>query len=840
MAAANPVAEYLLTEGAGLVINDSVGNNNLALILRGDDSWLAGAGRGGISSTEIGGAGGAVTALSASIRDIATNGSIGSSFANATQMSIVLVIEPLALASSKGENLFRLGVDGPAWGDVEIVHGSGITLQWGRAGDTGGGSIAFQNYSLLDGAQNSPFVVILTIDTSQELLENRARAWYNTTEIPQAVSQSAPVLEQGTTLGAVNNTDRNMYFLGAGNTTNAAWYKNVNANLFYAKVFTGVLTPAQAVTYATNLLINADVDGSVTPEDVTAPVIILPTGAETGSDTATGTISTDTNEGLVYWEVTTNAVELKADVIAANQTQAVSATGIQTVNATGLANAADLYFHFVHVDDTGNESDVSSSAVFTTYAASVFSANSLTAGTIRPGDSFDINLSGATNATGKTVTSSAGAFTVTSQDINKVTVTCVDPVTFGNNTLPFGAAIQLTVADGGDTATIDLTISPPVGTSFGQVISKDVDGAYANDGLVVSDYVYFELLSGDAIFDVATGLSVHSVVSTGRYAAYDTSWSGYAALSWEAPVGVVNQAPVVTAPADRSFEFANGGAGLAHNDAALIAHLATATVSDDTDTLTLNNPLLGLPDPLTANTYTLTFTTTDTDGATGSDSMLLTVAEADAVVVDSPPIFTSNGVTLVIVGNQYSHTPTATDSDGDAVVITVPVIPSWMTFVNGDLSGDSSNVTPGNYAVTLRATANGLTVDQSFNVVVSEFVPNVVAPYGRCVAIGDSGKTFEVDPSDLSDYWLLWGDKLGSDQISSLVVSVTGDLVVTTQEVISESVLDDIGATHSPNSVVSLWLSGGTAGMAYQITITVDTLGGRRWQRSFNVFCIEL
>ena len=90
-----------------------------------------------------------------------------------------------------------------------------------------------------------------------------------------------------------------------------------------------------------------------------------------------------------------------------------------------------------------------------------------------------------------------------------------------------------------------------------------------------------------------------------------------------------------------------------------------------------------------------------------------------AVVVDNPPAFTNNGVTAVTVGNQYSHTPAATDSDGDAVVITATVIPSWMTFIGGVLSGDSSSVTPGNYAVTLRATANGATVDQSFTVVVS-------------------------------------------------------------------------------------------------------------------------
>mgnify|MGYP002639601044 CR=1 FL=1 len=90
--------------------------------------------------------------------------------------------------------------------------------------------------------------------------------------------------------------------------------------------------------------------------------------------------------------------------------------------------------------------------------------------------------------------------------------------------------------------------------------------------------------------------------------------------------------PVVTAPANTTIEFTNGGAGLAHSDSTLTALLATASATDETSPSnpTVTNDLATLADPLTVagSPYTITFSATDAAGNTGTDSMFLTISEA--------------------------------------------------------------------------------------------------------------------------------------------------------------------------------------------------------------------
>lgn len=111
--------------------------------------------------------------------------------------------------------------------------------------------------------------------------------------------------------------------------------------------------------------------------DTTAPILSLPTGASSGSTTATGSITTDEGNGNLYYLISANVTELAATVKAAS-TQTVSATGVQSVSFTGLAAGTSYYNHFVHVDDSANESAVLSSSIFTTDAASDTTAPALT------------------------------------------------------------------------------------------------------------------------------------------------------------------------------------------------------------------------------------------------------------------------------------------------------------------------------------------------------------------------------------------------------------------------------------------------------------------------------
>lgn len=118
--------------------------------------------------------------------------------------------------------------------------------------------------------------------------------------------------------------------------------------------------------------------------DTTPPTLTGPTGTSTGSTTATGSVVTDDPTGTLYRLASTNATESVATVKAAALSQAVSATGVQTVSFTGLTASTTYYAHYVHTDPAGNDSAVANSASFTTGAAGDTTAPVLT-GAITPG-----------------------------------------------------------------------------------------------------------------------------------------------------------------------------------------------------------------------------------------------------------------------------------------------------------------------------------------------------------------------------------------------------------------------------------------------------------------------
>lgn len=115
---------------------------------------------------------------------------------------------------------------------------------------------------------------------------------------------------------------------------------------------------------------------TVTAADTTAPTLTSPTGAATGKNTATGTVSTDEGNGTLYAVVTSSATAPTGAQVRAGQdhtgaaaswagSQVVSSTGTKTFNATGLTAGAVRYFHYQHRDAASNDSTVSSSAAFT-------------------------------------------------------------------------------------------------------------------------------------------------------------------------------------------------------------------------------------------------------------------------------------------------------------------------------------------------------------------------------------------------------------------------------------------------------------------------------------------
>jgi hypothetical protein len=105
--------------------------------------------------------------------------------------------------------------------------------------------------------------------------------------------------------------------------------------------------------------------------DTTAPVLITPTGTETGHQSATGTVITDEPNGTLFYYASQSSTETLNSIIANGNFQGVTEIGTQTVNVSGLIPETTYYLHYVHRDNSGNDSNVVSSTAFTTDQAPV-------------------------------------------------------------------------------------------------------------------------------------------------------------------------------------------------------------------------------------------------------------------------------------------------------------------------------------------------------------------------------------------------------------------------------------------------------------------------------------
>ena len=106
-----------------------------------------------------------------------------------------------------------------------------------------------------------------------------------------------------------------------------------------------------------------------------APVITGPTA--TGSTlTGSGTVSTDTGSGTLWWKVDTSATATDpgsgSESGAGWTSQSVSATGTQTVSSFSTLTSGTKYAHYLHVA-TGGRSGVANSSAFTVGSGVTFS-----------------------------------------------------------------------------------------------------------------------------------------------------------------------------------------------------------------------------------------------------------------------------------------------------------------------------------------------------------------------------------------------------------------------------------------------------------------------------------
>lgn len=118
---------------------------------------------------------------------------------------------------------------------------------------------------------------------------------------------------------------------------------------------------------------------SLSVSDTTAPVLTSPSATVTGDTTLDAQVTTDEGNGTLYVLASANATETVATVQGSGTTQAVSATGVQTVGLTGLTASTPYYVHFVHTDAAANDSTRVTAAQVTTDPAPETASTTVTA-----------------------------------------------------------------------------------------------------------------------------------------------------------------------------------------------------------------------------------------------------------------------------------------------------------------------------------------------------------------------------------------------------------------------------------------------------------------------------
>lgn len=130
--------------------------------------------------------------------------------------------------------------------------------------------------------------------------------------------------------------------------------------------------------------------------DVTPPTLTSPSATVTGTTSASFSVTTNEGNGTLFRLASANPTETTATVIAAAVSQAVSGTGPQTGNFTGLTAGTTYYPHFAHRDAATNVvTTASSGASFTTWQSPAISVQPISQSVVGPSTvTFSLTASG--------------------------------------------------------------------------------------------------------------------------------------------------------------------------------------------------------------------------------------------------------------------------------------------------------------------------------------------------------------------------------------------------------------------------------------------------------------
>lgn len=432
-----------------------------------------------------------------------------------------------------------------------------------------------------------------------------------------------------------------------------------------------------------------------------------------------------------------------------------TATGVIAYNGSQAVAAAKTYT--VICSDGQGGSPATDSFSITVVTAS-FIVDSISTNTPDAGSTISINYSNA----GAAVTASCSAGTLNKVSDNGTTAVFDVPVPplFGDKTLNYNTAFNITFSDGTNTDVESITIQVPAGEQFGQIVTVDADGIYANDaGAAPGQYAHAKNISGDMVIDLTTGLVTYNptVNNSFDYAIYDGVWGTYAAVAYTAET----VKPVITL---------NGAASLVW-----VQNVAWvdpgATVTDNVDA-TRQITSSSAPNVSVVGSYSLTYNATDAAG-NAADTVTRTVIVSSADT--TPNQFTFVDVNNAELNTLYQNTQSITGVDAGQT----------LTATNGQVSNDngatwssSCQMVTGQTLVRASVTTtstNSLEHTQvvTVNGISDTFSVTTKAAVTRTFSIGSSDPVVDTQGANLTHTYGIWQlfDKIPEDTTAVLIDS---------------------------------------------------------------------
>ncbi|WP_328186922.1 DUF5011 domain-containing protein [Marinobacter sp. OP 3.4] len=580
----------------------------------------------------------------------------------------------------------------------------------------------------------------------------------------------------------------------------------------------------------------------------TVATLSNPTATADGQNAADGTVDTNTQSGDLYVLATANATESAATIKAGGLSQAIAAQITQSVSLSGLDAGTQYYLHYVQVTE-GNNSNVVTSAAITTDAAPVIASatftytrgnNYTTRTLVDPVEDYLFVDWSATPLEGEQLTTQTSAGTFDENGNFATDVEAEIPVTY---TELDGTTWSFTIDTTGLGEAVDTT---PADFTFTALTNQ------ARDVLVTSNTI--------TIQDVDAGADVPLTISGDATSEYSISTDGGATWGTFAEADTVvhlndqvrlrhrtgnDYSDTITTTVDiggraRNFtsttlaDTVKPTISLVGGNQSIVQGETWVdpgyTASDNADgDITMNVVVTGTVDTGTIGQYTLTYSVTDSSGNTAQTTRTVSVVEFVPDDQTAPVISLVGGNRTLTVGDTWTDPGYSATDDVDGDLTEQVTITGT---VNTSQAGSYNLV----YSVTDAAGNEGSTSRTVTVLPATQYPLDVLAPPNRtyiatrAYRIEAGERAFVKQPGEILDYdfdlseWLtLQGDDLSEDV---LVTAPAG--------------VEIVGQGRVPGEDrVKVWLSEGSDGYTYPITLTMTTTSGRTAIFKFRLLVLE-